>query len=196
MLPADRRRHILTLLAAQGSVSIKELCAQFNVSHMTIHRDLDYLESQGQLQKVRGGAIEATPAPSAAATTAGAHCCVCERPVQGHTAVTCHFPSGERHTACCPHCMLMYLAHLAADEMPATVLVTDFFYGIKISAQAAHYLLGPDIVVCCTPSALAFSRLEDAKRFQSGFGGRLLSFPEALQHMRHGALLNGEHLSS
>jgi hypothetical protein len=196
MLPADRRRHILTLLAAQGSVSIKELCAQFNVSHMTIHRDLDYLESEGQLRKVRGGALEATPVPAVAATSAVTHCCVCERPVQGHTAVICHSTSGEKNTACCPHCMLMYLSHRTPDEMPATILVTDFLYSIKVNAQAAHYLLGPDIVVCCTPSALAFSRLEDAERFQRGFGGRLMSFPEALQHVRKGTLLNGEHLPS
>ena len=190
MLPADRRRRILARLEEEGSVSIKELCAEFDVSHMTVHRDLDHLANQGQLRKVRGGAVELASSPVPAVTSAGSSCCVCGQSPRRNTSVICHFAPGEKHTACCPHCMLMYLSQRTAEEMPSAVLVTDFLYGIKVNAQAAHYVLGPDVVVCCTPTAMAFSRRDDAVRFQRGFGGRLLSFTEALQEARDAALFD------
>lgn len=52
----DRRQQILDLLSVQGSVTLDELAQKFGVSKMTIHRDLDDLESGGLLRKVRGGA--------------------------------------------------------------------------------------------------------------------------------------------
>ena len=45
----------------QPFVAVKDLARMFDVSVMTIHRDLDELEVQGILRKVRGGA---TPQPS------------------------------------------------------------------------------------------------------------------------------------
>src|SRR3954471_998482 len=51
-----RRDAIMQLLVEQDSVTVRDLAARFNVSAMTIHRDLDALESIGVLRKVRGGA--------------------------------------------------------------------------------------------------------------------------------------------
>src|SRR5687767_8440636 len=45
-----------------GSVRIDELAAELGVATMTIHRDLNVLESQGWLHKVRGGATVDTSA--------------------------------------------------------------------------------------------------------------------------------------
>ncbi len=57
----DRRRDIVDLLVEEGTVSLDDLAARFAVSKMTIHRDLDDLEAEGLLRKVRGGAtIEAS----------------------------------------------------------------------------------------------------------------------------------------
>src|SRR4051794_9909734 len=52
----ERRETITQTLTEQESVSVRDLAARFNVSAMTIHRDLDALESIGVLRKVRGGA--------------------------------------------------------------------------------------------------------------------------------------------
>jgi DeoR/GlpR family transcriptional regulator of sugar metabolism len=57
MFPAERRRQITRYVNQQGSISIPELSAIFNVSEMTIHRDLHALESMGLIKKTRGGAI-------------------------------------------------------------------------------------------------------------------------------------------
>ncbi|CUH79764.1 transcriptional regulator, DeoR family [Tropicibacter naphthalenivorans] len=47
-------------LVESGAVNLDDLAQRFSVSKMTIHRDLDELESDGLLRKIRGGAtIEA-----------------------------------------------------------------------------------------------------------------------------------------
>ena len=52
----DRQLTIMDLLVAEGEVDLDVLSDHFQVSHMTIHRDLDDLESQGLLRKIRGDA--------------------------------------------------------------------------------------------------------------------------------------------
>jgi DeoR/GlpR family transcriptional regulator of sugar metabolism len=58
----ERRDTIKALLVERDSVTVRELAERFDVSAMTIHRDLVALESIGVLRKVRGGA---TAQPSA-----------------------------------------------------------------------------------------------------------------------------------
>lgn len=52
----ERRQLIRERVAHEGFVRAAGLAEQFGVSVMTIHRDLDALQSQGWLRKVRGGA--------------------------------------------------------------------------------------------------------------------------------------------
>lgn len=52
----DRRKLIMDLLVEHRAVDIDDLAEKFSVSKMTIHRDLDELEQDGVLRKVRGGA--------------------------------------------------------------------------------------------------------------------------------------------
>ena len=54
--PRDRREQIRARVVDQGFVRIEDLAEAFGVSLMTIHRDLDALQTQGWLRKVRGGA--------------------------------------------------------------------------------------------------------------------------------------------
>ena len=56
-----RHAQIAELVLTQPFLAVKDLARQFDVSVMTIHRDLDELEGQGLLRKVRGGV---TPPPS------------------------------------------------------------------------------------------------------------------------------------
>ncbi len=59
--PRQRQERVAEYVLRHGSVSAKDLASVFGVSTMTIHRDLDELEQQGVLRKVRGAA---EPRPS------------------------------------------------------------------------------------------------------------------------------------
>ena len=52
-----RAAKIEEILKENGSVKISELSKLFNVSEITIHRDLGILESEGILKRTRGGAV-------------------------------------------------------------------------------------------------------------------------------------------
>lgn len=56
MKAITRREEIIQLLMETGSATVDDMSARFGVSKMTIHRDLDELEQEGLLQKIRGGA--------------------------------------------------------------------------------------------------------------------------------------------
>ena len=51
-----RRQDILQYILEKGAAQVDELTALYDVSRMTIHRDLDSLEQEGVIRKVRGGA--------------------------------------------------------------------------------------------------------------------------------------------
>jgi DeoR/GlpR family transcriptional regulator of sugar metabolism len=57
LLSYDRRRNILELVNRYKSVTIDLLAETFPVSRMTISRDLEKLENEGLLKRVRGGAV-------------------------------------------------------------------------------------------------------------------------------------------
>jgi len=54
LAPSLRQEQIAEYVIQHGQVSAKKLAEMFNVSLMTIHRDLDELERQGILRKLRG----------------------------------------------------------------------------------------------------------------------------------------------
>jgi DeoR/GlpR family transcriptional regulator of sugar metabolism len=56
VLAAERQNRILDEVLRRGAVRVSELSDLLDVSDMTIRRDLDALASQGQLDKVHGGA--------------------------------------------------------------------------------------------------------------------------------------------
>jgi DeoR/GlpR family transcriptional regulator of sugar metabolism len=55
-----RRTLIEERVAAEGEIEITPLASEFNVSEMTIRRDIEVLETQGLVRKVIGGAIAAS----------------------------------------------------------------------------------------------------------------------------------------
>ncbi|QBI55196.1 DeoR/GlpR family DNA-binding transcription regulator [Streptomonospora litoralis] len=57
MLAAQRQALILEQVRAAGGVRVTELVESFDVSDMTVRRDLDALEARGLLRKVHGGAV-------------------------------------------------------------------------------------------------------------------------------------------
>lgn len=178
-LREERLYAILDLVEKEGSVRTADLSRIFQVSEMTIHRDLEELAARGLVRKVRGGAV---------ATRHGERpdfCVMCHSPVPEHTRVVLHLKSGERRYACCPHCSIAYMAH--RGEEVGLMLVRDLLHQYVVDARVAFYVLDPNVVICCRPAVLAFKSREDAESFQRGFGGKVVDFDGALN------FLLGEH---
>src|ERR1700691_6430606 len=57
LLNEDRRREILGPLHRDGRVLVKDLARQFRISQITIRKDLEFLDSQGVIQRTHGGAL-------------------------------------------------------------------------------------------------------------------------------------------
>jgi DeoR/GlpR family transcriptional regulator of sugar metabolism len=57
MISNTRHQKIISLLEDKGEVTVADLVDEFNVSEMTIRRDLDILDNQGLLRRVHGGAV-------------------------------------------------------------------------------------------------------------------------------------------
>ncbi len=56
MLLDQRRDEILQLIEKQGFVSLQELVNRLGASESTVRRDLEYLDTIGQIRRTRGGA--------------------------------------------------------------------------------------------------------------------------------------------
>lgn len=57
MFANERRIQITEMLNRRSSITVNELTDTFRVSLETIRRDLEYLEKQGALKRVHGGAV-------------------------------------------------------------------------------------------------------------------------------------------
>jgi DeoR family transcriptional regulator of aga operon len=57
MLAEQRREEILNLIEQEGFIRISNLGERFNVTDMTIRRDIDYLSELGLVRRVHGGAV-------------------------------------------------------------------------------------------------------------------------------------------
>ncbi|MFJ5829385.1 DeoR/GlpR family DNA-binding transcription regulator [Streptomyces sp. NPDC093089] len=62
MLAAERRDHLLTLLAREGKIVAKDVAAELGISEDSVRRDLRDLAAEGLCQRVYGGALPVSPA--------------------------------------------------------------------------------------------------------------------------------------
>ncbi len=170
----QRLHQIAQIVEAEGSVRVADLARRFGVSEMTVHRDLQELAKRGLVRRVHGGAI-------AMQSTSPQPCIMCRAPVLEHTRVVIYTKDGSQHNACCPHCGLMYF--LNHQDQVEVMLVKDLLHQHVIDARVATYVVDPSTVVCCRPSVLAFHSPDEARRFQRGFGGHVLTFSLAVEYL-------------
>jgi DeoR family transcriptional regulator, copper-sensing transcriptional repressor len=203
MKASQRRKELLTMIQEKGGLSLKEITEQFDVSKMTIHRDLDVLESRGLIRRIFGGAVPAeeiktptpavAPPPSPLRGSSSAHpldsCLVCLRPVTQHLLYGITLATGEQYFACCPHCGLS--AHLRHRENITSAMTADFLSGRPHPAHRSFYLMGSTAAPCCTPSILTFENEDQARRFQTGFGGKVGPLQEALEYLQDEMSMDG-----
>jgi DeoR family fructose operon transcriptional repressor len=62
MYATERHQEIIASIEVDGRVSVTDLSRRFHVTSETIRRDLDQLESLGQVRRVHGGAVSASRA--------------------------------------------------------------------------------------------------------------------------------------
>ncbi|MBP0451053.1 MULTISPECIES: DeoR/GlpR family DNA-binding transcription regulator [unclassified Kitasatospora] len=62
MLAAERRDHLLGLLARRGKIVAKDVAAELGISEDSVRRDLRDLAAEGLCQRVYGGALPVSPA--------------------------------------------------------------------------------------------------------------------------------------
>ncbi|WP_042432954.1 DeoR/GlpR family DNA-binding transcription regulator [Streptacidiphilus anmyonensis] len=62
MLAAERRDHLLALLAREGKIVAKDVASDLGISEDSVRRDLRDLAAEGLCQRVYGGALPASPA--------------------------------------------------------------------------------------------------------------------------------------
>ncbi len=171
-----REKQILERLKQQGGTSIQELAEFLSVSTMTIHRDLNRLAKLGHIQKTHGGAS----LTSEQSDLVKSPCSMCGKTTIGQKVFTVHLSNGEQKNTCCAHCGLMLHTKTKGVWQSMT---TDFLHGHMVSANQAIYLIGGDLNVCCVPSILTFGSRQEAERFQTGFGGKLINMKEAIQFL-------------
>jgi DeoR/GlpR family transcriptional regulator of sugar metabolism len=177
---SNRQKQILQKLEQSGEISIQLLADSLSVSTMTIHRDLNRLESAGLVVKKHGSV--------ALSNTRGApdnnSCAMCGRAVNERTVFTLSLTNGEQLRACCAHCGLM-LQQKIGDVWQS--MTTDFLHGHVVSTSQATFLIGNELTICCAPSVLTFGNRKDAERFQMGFGGKIAGMEETLEYL-HGMM--------
>jgi DeoR/GlpR family transcriptional regulator of sugar metabolism len=171
-----REQKILELLHKQTSMSIQELVDELGVSNMTIHRDLNRMVEAGSVHKKHGGVILASKT-----TSQQEHlCAMCNKPVLARSIFILQLENGEKKYACCAHCGLMMQSESRKVKQSLT---TDYLHGYIVSANLATFNLGSELHICCVPSILSFGSLQDAEKFQKGFGGKLLDMEQAIKRM-------------
>ena len=160
-----RQREILKLVTEKGILSVEEIQQALGISQATTYREFQTLVRLGLAAKAPGG-IRQIEVPLS-------HCIQCRKEINFRAAFFIEQVDGKQASACCPHCGLMFLSRRTDIS---TVLATDFFYGTRLNARQAVYVLGSSVSLCCYPSVLSFSSRVDAQRFALGFGGEVMDF--------------------
>ena len=171
-----RQKLILDKLNQSEVVTIATLAKELAVSKMTIHRDLEGLRQAGLILK-QHGKVSATAKLRRDDPTL---CAMCGQKIKERHTFTIIDTEGKKFHLCCPHCGLMAYTRQANSWQ---MLATDFLLGHVITAAQAHYLIDPELTICCSPSVLAFSSHEEALKFQKGFGGQIVNFHQAIQFL-------------
>ena len=170
MTLSPRQQKILEWLKARPSASMEELGVHFGISIATVYRDAQGLVNAGAVQRITGGLTAAQPLDQIQT-----QCRFCGKAANPRTVFLIQTRDGAQRTACCPHCGLM------AINQPDVVsaMGCDFLYGRMVNARRAGYLLESKVSLCCEPSVLCFSNIEEARQFQLGFGGEVCTLEQA-----------------
>lgn len=143
-LVADRRERMLRAVLAARSVTITDLASEFDVSVMTVHRDLDFLGEAGLLRKSRGRAI--APSGEEVATSARFRMRSAQAVKEAVAAAACGL-IGSCHTMFVDDSTsVLPVLHSLPDPSSVTV-ITNYLQAARALAHtgASVHLLGGEL---------------------------------------------------
>ncbi len=169
-----RKEKILEILKEKQEITAKELSNIFNVSEMTIYREIKELEKSGLIKRKHGAILLNTEKDKEIVKVP--NCPICEKPITRAHPYKITVDNQTIET-CCEHCGLMM--HKQLEDKEVTALTYDFITENPVSALNAYYVVGSSAIPCCSPSVIPFASREDAEKFKKGFGGEVMTFIEA-----------------
>lgn len=180
MLPNERKERIKDLVKSQHSIRIAELSELLGVSEMTIHRDIKSLVEEGVVVKTFGGITlgrkELKDLPESD------NCVYCHRKIDNRLSYRLILSDNRVESTCCAHCGL--LRHHQLRDQVIQAICHDFLFHTTISALQAWFVMDAGLDIgCCQPQILVFRKRDNADGFVKGFGGRVLSFTEAVERV-------------
>ncbi len=134
----ERRELIRDRVLQAGSVRITELASELGVTAMTIHRDLNVLESQGWLRKIRGGAT--VDVNAGIDTTVRHRLTVTTEAKEQIARCALQFLDGADAVMLDDSTTALRLAHLLPGRGPLTV-ITNFLVALNALAEASDIRL-------------------------------------------------------
>lgn len=96
-----------------------------------------------------------------------------------HTEYIVFTKDGEQFRTCGVQCGLTLEIRLGNRFKKA--MATALLSHKKIDAEDAFYVFKSSVVTDMAPGFIAFKRKKDAERFSEAFGGKVLTYKEALQ---------------
>ncbi|MCC3359403.1 DeoR family transcriptional regulator [Bacillus sp. REN16] len=178
MLPIERQNHIRKLIHSKKTLKISELSEHFNVSEMTIYRDIKPLVEEGLISKTFGGISLVEKDKHVLPNQS--QCVYCHKPTRSKMAYRLILANDKIETACCAHCGLLRHRQLGEDVLQA--ICHDFFMNTTISAPLAWFVMDTSLNVgCCQPQVLTFENKEHAEKFIKGFGGEIYGLRDAIE---------------
>ncbi len=108
-----------------------------------------------------------------------AMCSLCDKEItDSNIKFTIMYADGKVMSYGCPGCGLTVIKQGKGNVKSAKT--TDFISRQMLDAKSAYYVLGSDVGFCCDPAWLSFAKKDQAEKFTKGFGGKVMSYEEAL----------------
>src|SRR5699024_2054828 len=131
MLPIERKKQIRDLISTKKTLRINELSEQFNVSEMTIYRDIKPLIEEGIISRTPGG-ISLTKKSQQPSHDQN-NCIYCHKPNQSKLNYRLILSKDNIEAAGGDDCRL--LRHRQSSEELFHAICHDYFMNTTISAS-------------------------------------------------------------
>jgi len=96
-----------------------------------------------------------------------------------HTRYVVTTTGGEEFATCGVQCGLTL--HFRLKEKFKSAMATDLLSNRSFDAQKGYYVYKSTVITDMAPGFISFITRANAEKFQKGFGGRVVSYQEALE---------------